>query len=114
MVQHHFHNDSDSTLVGGRQEALEIVQRSVDWVNGSVVGDVVTVVAQGRREEGHQPYRVDSQIPQVVELLGQSLEVANAISVAVVKRTDVDLIDDSVLVPKRVLFECQRPLSYPW
>ena len=65
-----------------------------------VVGDVVAVVAQGRREERQQPDAGDAQILQVVELLDQALEIADAVVVAVVERLDVQLVDDGVFVPR--------------
>ena len=47
---------------------------------------------------------------QVIELLRQALEVADAVPIAVVKRADVYLIDNGVFIPKRVVpFWQKRP-----
>ena len=71
----------------------------------AVVGDVVAVVAAGRGIERQQPQRGDAEVLQVVELLGQAGEVADAVVVAVGERLDVKLIDDRVLVPELVAGE---------
>ena len=68
-----------------------------------VVGDVVAVVAQRRGVEGQQPDRVDAERLHVVELLGQAAEVADAVAVGVGEGLDVQLVDDGVLVPERVV-----------
>src|SRR5438132_1713105 len=49
-----------------------------------------------------EPQRGGAEILQIVELLGQPGKIANAVIVAVVKRLDVELVDDGVLVPKLV------------
>src|SRR5262249_58331671 len=46
-----------------------------------------------------QPQRGDAEVLQVVELLGQPGEVADAVVVAVGERLDVQLVDDRRLVP---------------
>ena len=71
----------------------------------AVVGDVVAVVAAGRRIERQQPQRGDAEILQIVELFGQPGEIADAVIVAVGKGLDVKLVDDGVLVPELVAIE---------
>ena len=74
-------------------------------IDAAIVGDVVAVVAAGRWIERQQPKRGDAEFLQVVELLGQPGEVADAVVVAVGERLDVQLIDDGVLEPELVLLE---------
>ena len=81
----------------------EVLERAVVGMHVGVVGDVVAVVAQRRRIERQQPDRVDAELLDVVEPLGQPGEVADAVAVGVVERLDVHLIDDGVLVPERVI-----------
>ena len=65
----------------------------------AVVGDVVTVVPQGGREEGQQPQARDAQIAKVVQLLDEAGKIADPVIVAVVERADVQLVNDGVLKP---------------
>ena len=83
-------------------EALEVVERAVDRVDRGVVGDVVAVVPERRRIEGEQPDAGDAEVLQILELLGQPREVADAVVVAVVERANVGFVDDRVFVPKRI------------
>ena len=69
-----------------RRNALKSSQRAVVGMDVGVVGDVVAVVAQRRGIERQQPERGDAEVLQVVELLGQAAEVADAVAVAVVER----------------------------
>jgi hypothetical protein len=71
-------------------------------VHAVVVGDVVPVVAQRRGVERQQPECGDPDLVQVVEPLGETAEVTDAVAVAVVERADAQLVDDGVLVPERV------------
>ncbi len=98
---------AEAALVRRREEALEIVDRAVARMDRGVIGDVVAVVAQRGREAGQQPQAGDPEPLQVVELLDQAREVADAVVVAVEERLDGQLVDDGVLVPERV----QRPPS---
>ena len=47
--------------------------------------------------------RVDAELLDVVELLDQAAKVADAVVVAVEERLDVQLVDDGVLVPERIV-----------
>ena len=86
-------------------EAPEILHGPEIGIDGAVVGDVVAVVAAGRRIERQQPQRGDAEVLQIVELFGQPGEIADAVIVAVGEGLDVQLIDDGVLVPELVAVE---------
>ena len=102
VIQHHFDDDPDAPLMGRVQKLPEILQCSVAGMDGVVIGDVVAIVAQRRGEERHEPNCVDAQFLKVVELCFKPLEIADAISVAVMESADVDLIDERVLVPEHI------------
>ena len=80
-------------------ELLEVRQRPVVGMHAEKVRDVVPVVAEGGRIEGQEPDRGHAEVLEVVQLLGQALEVAFSVLVAVGERADVELVDDGVLVP---------------
>ena len=81
------------------QKALEILQRAVRGMNVGVVGDVVAVVAQRRGTEGQKPDGGYAQVFQVIELLRQAAEVADAVGNAVEEGAHVHFVDDGVFVP---------------
>jgi len=67
-----------------------------------VIRDVVAVVFERRGEERQKPQARDPEAFEIVELLRQPGEVADAVVVAVKERFDVSLIDDRVLEPQGV------------
>ncbi len=89
--------------VGLPEKGLEVAQRAVVGVDAGVVGDVVAVVLQRRRVERQQPDRRDPEVLQVVEPGGQAAKVADPVAVAVGEGTDVELVDDRVLVPEGIV-----------
>src|ERR1700722_117363 len=77
-----------------------------------VICDVVAVIAQWRREEWHEPDRVDPKLLKIIELLFKPLKISNPIPVAVLKCADVHLIDDRVFVPEGILSDWQTAFSW--
>src|SRR5437867_621526 len=67
-----------------------------------VIGDIVAIIAQGRRKKRQQPETGDAEILDVIKLLDQPAEVADSVVVAVKERFQVELVDDSVFVPERI------------
>jgi hypothetical protein len=72
------------------------------------VADVVAAVAQGRLVEGQQPEAVDAEPLEVVELVDQAPEVAEAVVVAVLEAADGQLVEDGLLVPAVVRDDAAR------
>ena len=106
MVHDVVDDDLDAAGVGGGEEGLEVGHGAVVGIDGAVVDGVVAVVA-GRVVDGHEPDAGDAEVVvggrvavvEVVELLGQALEVADAVAVAVVEAAHEDLVEDRVVPP---------------
>ena len=98
QLDHHLH----IALVGSVQKLLEIVQRAVRGVYVNVVRDVVAIVAQRRRKERQDPEARHAEVLQVIETRDQSGEVSNAVTIGILERPDMQLVDDRVLVPEWV------------
>ena len=86
MVQHQFGDDPQAPAMGFPNKGFEIAEMAVDRMNPGIVGDVIAVVLQRRREKREQPDDVHSQVLEVVQLLGQSPKITEAVVVAVGKR----------------------------
>ena len=86
-------------------ELPEVVDGPVVGMDREEVGDVVAAVAQRRRVHRQEPQAVDAEPLQVVELLDQPAEVAEAVVVPVEEAADVDLVEDGALEPERVALE---------
>src|ERR1700692_4088812 len=72
-------------------------------MDGPVICNVVSIVAQWRGKERHEPYRADPQFLEVIQLLFKPLKITDSIPIAVLKSADMDLINDCVFVPERIL-----------
>src|SRR5882672_11000496 len=97
-----------------RKKRLEIFQRSVVRMNRSVIGNVVTIVPQRRREKRHQPYCIDAKFLHVIQLLSKTLKIADSVAIAVIKSADVDLINDRVFVPTGLALQWQTCSFRTW
>src|SRR5262245_59503917 len=86
----------------GFQKLLEVRHGAVVGVHGTVVADVIAVVAERRAKEGQEPETVDAQLLEVVELARETGKIADAVVVAVPEGTNVELVEDGVLVPEGV------------
>ena len=104
VVDHQLGDHPDAAFMGRFQKGLEVLEIAVERVNARVVGDVVAVVLQRRRVEGQEPDGRDPQVLQVIELLVQSLEVSVPITEAVGESANVNLVEDGILVPERIVF----------
>ncbi len=103
VVDHEFGDDAQAPPLRLDDEAPEILHRAEIGIDGAVVADVIAVVTAGRGIERQQPQRGDAEVLEIIELFGQSGEIADAIVVAVGESLDVKLIDDGVFVPELVL-----------
>jgi len=115
VVQHHLHDDPDIPVMCGIEKGLKILDGAVARMHRRVIRDIVSIVFKRRRIERHKPKRADPQLLQISQLLRQSGEVSNSIGIAVIKRADMQLIDNGVFVPEIVVPQRQRwtpPLAF--
>src|SRR5277367_4099737 len=81
---------------------LKVPQRSVSGMDVGVIRDIVAVVFPGRRAEWENPKGGYSQVFQVREPLRQPAKVSHPVAIAILECANVNLIDNRILVPKRV------------
>src|SRR5262245_52715811 len=99
MVQYQVRNDSYVTVMRLVNEPIEVGQGAELRIDVAVVADVVAEIDPRRRVEWCQPDDVDTEIHQVLQSLCDAVEVPNAITVAVLEATDVDLVEDTFCPP---------------
>src|SRR5574339_343376 len=100
MVEHEIGNDSHAAAMRLIQKPTDVSQRAVLAEDPSIVGHVVAVVSQRRREKREEPDAVDSQPLQIVQLLREAGKVSDAVLVPVEKGLHRKLIEHGVLVPE--------------
>ena len=99
VVHDHVHDDADVALSGFGHEAVEVGGFAVLRIDVAKVGDVVAEVHLRRGIDGREPDGVDAEFLEVVEALGNAVQVADTVAVGVLKAARVNLVDDSVLPP---------------
>ena len=99
VVRNKIHDDADVAGFRFLHQMIEIGHGAVLRINRGVVGDVVAEVDLRRRIHRRDPDGVDAEIFQVVEALGDAVEVADAVAVRILKTARIDFVDDRVLPP---------------
>jgi hypothetical protein len=99
VVDHEFRDHVKTAPVSLPEKDPEVLEGAVGRMNPRVIRDVVPIILQRGRTEREQPDRRHPEIPEVVELAGQSLEITHPVPVTVAKGLDVDLVNDGILVP---------------
>src|SRR5690348_2974048 len=82
-----------------REKLLEVLQGPVAWMNRFVIRNVVAVIPQRRRKEGHQPDCVDAKLLQIVQAQGETSEISDPVVIGIRKGAHMHLINDCMLVP---------------
>jgi hypothetical protein len=82
------------------EQLVEVGQRPEQRVDVLVVGDVVAVVVLRRAVDRRQPDHVGAQPRDVVEVVDDAPQVADAVAVGVGERARVDLVDDGLGPPR--------------
>ena len=82
-----------------REHVVEVGHRAEFFHDLAVVADIVAVIGVGRVVVRREPDYIDAEFLQVVEMLGDAVEVADPVAVRILKASRVDLVDDSFLPP---------------
>src|SRR5205823_3379568 len=92
-------DDLDAPLARLTNQPVDIGKRAECRLDIAVVGDVVAEVGVGRYRDRAQPDGIDAQPLEVIEPPDDTRQIADAITVRVLERTQVDLVDDAIAPP---------------
>src|SRR5882724_1572589 len=112
MINYEFRDHAKVTSMCSVQERTEIIERAETRINIKIIGDVVAVVAQRGRIKWQQPDCGDPQLLKVIQLFDQAAEITHPVAVAIAESLNVQLVDDRVLVPKRIDNSVICPLGH--
>lgn len=99
VVQHHIDNDPHPPALCLAGEPIEVGQGPKLWVDILMIRYVVTEIDLRRRVERRNPDRADAEMLQVVEVLGDAVQIADAVAVRIPVAAWVDLVEDCLLPP---------------
>src|SRR5262249_29286028 len=112
VVQDQLDDDSQAAIMRSLKEVLEIIECPVTRMYVEVIGNVVPIVFQRRREERQQPEARHTKLLKVVELLVKALKIADAVGVGIIEGLDGQFVDNGVLVPEGIA--CDRCSSHEY
>lgn len=98
------HVDAAAPRLG--DQPVEVLVGAERGVDRAVVGDVVADVAPGRDVDRREPQALDAQrgvgaVVEVVELLHDAAQVADAVAVGIPEGARVDVVDGPALPPRQ-------------
>jgi hypothetical protein len=108
---HQVHQHGQSAGVRLEDERIHIRQGPEDRVDPGVVRHVISEVGKRRRVDRRHPQRVDPEPDQVIEPVDDPAEIAYPVTVRILERARVDLVDDSVRAHSHISTGLSRPQS---
>ena len=73
------------TLVDFRKKVLQVLVCAVSGSDLAVIGNIIACISERRLKAGIYPDSVAAKLPDVVELFGDTVEVAYAVAVGVIE-----------------------------
>ena len=99
MVDNKIQNDPDTKLMSFSDQLIHILVTSETRVDFTVITDIVTVVVLWGVKNRAEPDHIDPKVLKVGELFNNTLEIAEAVSVGVLKASWINLIYNGILPP---------------
>ena len=99
MVDNKIQNDLDTMLMSFLDQLIHVLVTSETCVDLPVITDIVTVVVLWGVKNRTKPDHIDSKVLKVGELFNNTPEIAEAISVGVLKASWINLIYNGILPP---------------
>ena len=99
VVHHQVGDHADAAVARRAQHLGEVAVGAELGVDAVEVADVVAVVATGGGMERHEPQARDADAGQVVEPVGEALQVAATVAVGVEEALHRQAVEDRVLPP---------------
>jgi hypothetical protein len=103
VVRHEIEDQADAARVQRPNQPVEILERAEQRVDPDIIGDVVAEIRHRRRIDRRDPDRADPEPAEILDPLENALQIADAIAVAVLERARIDLVDDRLLPPVRIV-----------
>ncbi len=99
MIDYQVHDDFDILFMSLRKQFVEILHRAEFVHDCLIIADIVAVVVIWGLVDGGKPDNVDAKIAQIIQTGGNSLQIADTVSVAVHETAGINLINDRFLPP---------------
>ena len=91
--------DMHSFFMGGSKQPVQILVRAVSFRDFFEIPDVIAGILKRRIKAGIDPDGIASESPDVIQLFRDSVDIADPVSVGIVKRLRIDFIKNCVVKP---------------
>ena len=99
VARHQIQTDADAHGVGFADELYQLGVGAEAGVDAVEIGDVVTPVLEFALEDGTEPDGVHTETLDVGEFGADTLQIADAVAVAVFEGRRIDMVQNSLLEP---------------
>ena len=112
MVGHEIEQQPEPAGVRAREQPIEIGQAAKQRIDARIIRHVIAEIDHRRREDRRDPQRVDAERYEVIEPPLDAVEIADTVTVHVLKGARINLVDYAALPPcglahaKRLLGKC--------
>src|SRR3569833_573062 len=103
VVGNEVEDQAKSTAMCLLKQSIEVFHGAEDRIDTAVVGNIVSEVGHGGGIDRRDPDGVDAKLNQIVKTIVDSVQITDAITITVLKRSRVDLVNDGVLPPTLIL-----------
>ena len=99
VVDNQVQNDLDAMFVSFFDQLIHVLVASETCIDLSVITDIVTVVVLWGIKNRAEPDHIDPKVLKVGKFFNNALEIAEAVSVGVLKASWINLIYNGILPP---------------
>ena len=83
------------------EKAIEVLHGPEDWIDAAIISNVISEIGHRRSIHWRDPNSIDPEFHQIIESLDDAIQVSYAVSVAVLKRTRINLCISPRIATKR-------------
>ena len=86
VIDHQVHQDMDIPLLRLPEELVHVLHRSESGINIIIIGYIVPLIHQRGAIYRGNPHNIDSQLLQVIQLIYNTSEISDSVSVRIIER----------------------------
>ena len=107
VAGHQVEQHTDALLMRGPEQRGGVLVRAVARGDLFVVAHIIARILERRIKAGVDPQGIAAQVPDIVELSNNALQITDAVAVGIIEALGVDFIEHCVFQP---LFHEMSPL----
>ena len=86
-------------------QPIEVGHGAEEAIDRAIVRDVISEIGHGRRVNGRNPDRIHTELHEIIETIVNAGKIADAVTVTVLKRPRINLVDYRLLPPLQIVHQ---------